>query len=253
MGFWEPIKLVDVTKEPFCFVGIGGVKIDPGIALGSGGDPEVGTGNELNPATWQVHWYEYPLFTLLNLGLDTLCLELSKGFDLAYITEVDPLWQDDELAFILSPESILFGNLIAQAACAADCISASTRLPIDSLFWCAGCQGGMYPNNGKIINHNTSIQSSLLAAERMIYKLHREVLLPITSGPEAICWPIPSPMIKKSQYRLQLTVPVPTIDPNQGCNPLGKSSFLWESYKEIPVTGEDFNYLIWRKRNCCVL
>ena len=142
---------------------------------------------------------------------------------------------------------------MAQAACAADCLAASTYLPIDFLFWCSGCQGGMYPSNGKITAHSTSIQSSLLATSRLILKMHRQTLLPITSGPEAICSSNPSPMIKKSQYRMQLTVPVPTIDPYQGCNPLGKTSFTWENYKEIPVKGEDFNYLIWRKRNCCAI
>ncbi len=253
VGFWEPIRMVDVTKEPFCFVGIGGVKIDPGISLGSGGDPEIGTGTELNPATWSVHWYIYPIFTLLSIVMDVLCLEISQSFDIAYITEVDPLWQDDELSFLITPESILFGNLIAQAACAADCLSASSWLPLDPLFWCAGCQGGMYPINGKVITHNTSIQSSLLAAERMVYKMHREAMMPITSGPEAICFPIPSPMIKKSQYRFQITTPVPAVDPFMGCNQLGRSTFFWESFREIPVSGEDFNYLLWRKRNCCVI
>ena len=252
VGFWEPIKMVDVTKEPFCFVGIGGIEIDPGISVGTGGDPEVGVGNEELPATWHVHWYEYPVFTLLNLIMDGLCLEGSKGVDLAYITEVDPLWLDDELSFLINPESILFGNLIAQAACAADCLFSTFSLPFDPLFWCAGCEGGMYPSNGKIGSHYTSIQSSSLAVSRMIYKLHRQLFLPITSGPEAICQPIPSPMIKKSQYRKQIAVPVPALDPFFGCNPLGKSPFLWESFREVPVTGEDFNYLIWRKRNCCL-
>jgi conjugal transfer pilus assembly protein TraU len=252
VGFWEPIRLADVTKEPFCFVGIGGKKIDPGISLGSGGDPEVGAGNEVDPATWSVHWYIYPLFTMLNLALDRMCLESTSSYDIAYLTEIDPLWQDEELAFVIAPESILFGNLIAQAACSADCLAASFATPFDPLFWCAGCQGSMYPLTGKVIAHNTSIQSSLLVAERMLYKLHREAFIPITSGPDAICQSYPSAMIKKSQYRTQLTVPMPTVDPKFGCNPLGKSTFLWESMREIPVTGEDFNYLIWRKRNCCV-
>jgi conjugal transfer pilus assembly protein TraU len=253
IGFWEPIRLVDVTKEPFCFVGIGGQKIDPGLLVGSGGDPEVRTGNESNPATWHVHWYIYPVFTLISILLDAICLEMTQSFDVAYMTEIDPLWLDDELSFIINPESILFGNLIAQAACVADCLSASTWLPLDPLFWCSGCQGGMYPSNGKIITHNTSIQSSSLAVSRMLYKLHRQAFIPITSGPEAICGAIPSPMIKKSQYRTQLTVPIPTIDPIFGCNQLGKSTFFWESFREIPVSGEDFNYLIWRKRNCCAI
>ncbi len=253
IGYWEPFKMVDVTKEPFCFVGIGGIKIDPGIPVGSGGDPEVGADTELNPATWHIHWYDYPVFSLLEMVIDYLCMEPTAGLDINYITEFDPLWLDDELSFIINPEAILFGNLIAQAACAADCLASSFWTPLDPLFWCSGCQGGMYPMNGKILTHNTSIQSSLLAASRMIFKMHRQTLLPITSGPEALCAPIPSPMIKKSQYRMQLTVPVPTTDPIQGCNPLGRSSFFWETYKEIPVKGEDFNYLIWRKRNCCAI
>jgi len=253
VGYFEPVRMVDVTKSPFCFVGIGGLTINPGIARGSGSAPGVGSGTEDDLATWHVHWYQYPVFTLLSLVMDALCQEISQGFDVAYITEVDPLWHDDELSFVITPESILFGNLIAQAACAADCLSASTWLPLDPLFWCAGCNGSMFPINGNIASHIGSIQSSSLAMARMVYKMHREALLPITSGPEAICMPIPSPMIKKSQYRTQLTVPIPTIDPIFGCNQLGKSSMFWSSYREIPVSGEDFNYLLWRKRNCCVL
>ena len=252
VGYWEPIRLADVTKAPFCFVGIGGMTIDPGISIGSGAAPAIGTGTELDAATWHIHWYAYPVFSLLELVMDALCLESTQSFDVAYITEVDPMWHDDELSFVISPESILFGNLIAQAACAADCLSASFWLPLDPLFWCAGCHGGMYPINGNIPNHIGSIQSSSLAMARMIYKMHRETFMPITSGPEAICQAIPSPMIKKSQYRTQLTVPIPTIDPIFGCNQLGRSAAFWDSFREVPVSGEDFNYLLWRKRNCCV-
>jgi conjugal transfer pilus assembly protein TraU len=253
VGYWEPIRLVDVTKAPFCFVGIGGMTIDPGISIGSGAAPTPGTGTENDEATWHLHWYDYPVFALLSLVMDALCLETTQSFDVAYITEVDPLWQDDELSFMISPESILFGNLIAQAACAADCLSASTWLPLDPLFWCAGCHGGMYPINGHIPSHVGSIQSSSLAVARMTYKMHREVMMPITSGPEAICQAIPSPMIKKSQYRMQLTVPIPTVDPLLGCNQFGRSSMFWDAFREVPVTGEDFNYVLWRKRNCCVM
>ncbi len=251
IGYWEPIRLADVTKQPFCFVGIGGVTIAPTMSIGTGSNPARGTGSENDPGTWYVHWYLYPIFSMLELVLDAICLQNGSGFDVAYITEVDPTWHDDELSFILSPESILFGNIIAQAACAADCVAASFWTAIDPLFWCAGCQGSMFPINGKVASHNSSIQSSSLVVSRMLYKMHRETLMPITSGPEAICGSIPSPMIKKSQYRTQLTIPIPTIDPITGCNPLGRSTLLWETYKEIPVVGEDFNYLIWRKRNCC--
>ncbi len=246
-GFWEPIRLVDVTKRPFCFVNLGGMEIDAGLDLGTGKAP--GNNDKYN-ATWYVHWYVYPLLYWLNLLTDLSCLEASS-FDIAYVTELDPLWLDDELTFLLNPEAILFSHPIAHAACAADCVAATTHLPLDALFWCAGCQGGMYPMNGKVQAHVNGVQSSLLATEKMIYKLHRQLLLPGTSGEEALCQPYPMPVIKKSQYRTQMTNPVPTTG-DGGCAPLGKSSVLYEAAKELPVIGEDFGYLIWRKRNCCV-
>ena len=85
----------------------------------------------------------------------------------------------------------------------------------------------------------------------MAYKLHRELLLWGTSGPEALCQPYPMPVIKKSQYRSQVINPVPSTLIG-GCVPFGNTTTLYESGKEIPVVGEDFGYLIWRKRNCCV-
>ena len=108
----------------------------------------------------------------------------------------------------------------------------------------------MYPLNGRIQAHVGSIQSGLLAAERMCYKNHRELLAWGTSGSSnsEICQKYPMPIMKKSQYRSQLTVPVPS-----DCYPFGRTSTIYESGKEIPVSGEDFGFLIWRKRNCCIL
>ena len=50
-----------------------------------------------------------------------------------------------------------------------------------------------------------------------------------------------------------MTQPVPATSPMTGCNPTGRSSVLWESLREIPVSGESFGYLLWRKRTCCLL
>jgi conjugal transfer pilus assembly protein TraU len=81
---------------------------------------------------------------------DFACLE-SSGFDLGYITELDPLWGDDETGFILNPEAALFGNPIAQAACVADCGLASAGFSNDAFFWCNGCQGSLYPFTGTVL------------------------------------------------------------------------------------------------------
>ena len=251
LGVWEPARLIDVTREPWCFPNLGGLEMNPGFQAprgrtgSSGGDGAAGS-------VWHAHYYVYPLLEWIGALLDLGCLE-GGGFDIAWVSELDPAWLDDELSFLLNPEAALFANLPAQAACAADCAAASTGLPQDALFWCAGCQGGMYPLTGNVAAHVGGVQASLLAAQRLVFRLHRAGLAQGTSGTAALCGPYPMPMMQKSQYRWQMTQPVPATEAWAGCNPTGRSSVFWESLRETPVSGESFGYLLWRKRTCCLL
>jgi conjugal transfer pilus assembly protein TraU len=250
VGFWEPARLVDVTRTPFCMVNMGGLQLGRStVGYGIHGKKGASTTQH---SFYQVHWYVYPVIYWLELLVDFLCLE-SQSFDVAYITELDPLWNADELSFIFNPEAVLFGNPIAQAACSADCAAASAGFSMDGLFWCGGCQGSIYPFTGNNTAHNGGVQASLLLVQRMMAKLHRELLLWGTSGQAALCQKYPMPIIKKSQYKTQMTYPRPTTRGPMACNPLGRTEVIWGSGREFPYKGEDFGYLIWRKRNCCVL
>ncbi|MEZ9309461.1 TraU family protein, partial [Vibrio cyclitrophicus] len=95
---------------------------------------------------YHAHWYKYPVIYWLQLMQSTACMA-TDVFDVAYMTEIDPLWDDDELSLILNPEALLFGNLAAQLACVPEAMltSANVALPIDALFWCLGSQGSAYP------------------------------------------------------------------------------------------------------------
>lgn len=250
IGFWEPSRLVDVTRTPFCMVNMGGLQLGRST-VGYGTHSHKGLSTAKH-SFYQVHWYVYPVIYWLELLVDFLCLE-QQSFDVAYITELDPLWNADELSFILNPEAALFGNPIAQAACAADCAATTAGFPMDSLFWCGGCQGSLYPFTGNNPAHNGGVQASLLLTGRMMAKLHRELLLWGTSGSHSLCQKYPMPIIKKSQYKTQMTYPRPTTRGPMACNPLGRTEVIWGSGREFPYKGEDFGYLIWRKRNCCIL
>ena len=178
---------------------------------------------------------------------------LPADFDVAYLTELDPLWKDDELTRLLNPDVYLFGNLPARAACAADCVTATAGFPNNTFFWCAGCQGNLYPLNGNVQAHVGGVQASSLEVYRIIAKMHREGLMWAASGEDGLCGYYPQPVMDKTGYKYHMLYPVPQTSKIAGkcCQPLGRSTILWGAGKEFPYEGEDFSYQIFRKRNCC--
>ena len=79
----------------------------------------------------------------------------------------------------------------------------------------------MYPLTGNVAAHVGGVQASLLASQRLLYRLHRAGLAWGTVGSGALCGRYPMPVMQKSQYRWQMTQPVPAVDPFTGCNPTG--------------------------------
>ena len=254
MGFWEPVRLADVSMKPWCFVNLGGMKLDPGFDIGfkSIAGPSAVGGKAQNTSGWHVHWYAYPLIYWMEIVTDFLCLE-AGSMDILYITEIDPLWQDSELTAIINPEAVLFANPASLAACAADCIASTARLPTDPLFWCAGCQGTMYPLNGNVAASIGHVQASRLALARFAYKLHRELIAWGTMGRQGLCGKYLMPVMRKQQYRFQATNPNPQTKGKYACATIGASTTFMSAGQVYPAIGEDMGYLVWRKRNCCAL
>ena len=242
VGFWEPARLVDVTKSPLCMVSLGGISL--------GTSPQKGFKEDEDTAFYHVHWYIYPVLYWLELLLDFVCLEMSE-VDIAYMTEFDPMWGADVKTSILNPEALLCAlNPLTTASCVADCLTSSVDLSNDSMFWCAGCQGCMYPFSGTTSYHNGGVGTAQLVVSKFMAKMHRELMLWGYYGKSAMCGKYPMPIIKKSQYRIQMTYPIPEMS---SCKRVGQTEVLWQAGREFPVWGEDFGFLIWRKRDCCLL
>jgi conjugal transfer pilus assembly protein TraU len=250
VGFWEPSRVVEVVRKPYCFPSLGGINLNVGIHAPAQGRKAQGADSVVS--FYQVHWYMNPLLFWLEVLIDNNCLEQSV-FDLAYITELDPLWNDSETTFIINPDAALFSSLPAQAACAADCVAASTGMPLNQLFWCAGCQGSMYPLAGFVTGHTGGVSTSTLLVQRMTNKLHREGLMWGASGKDGLCGYYLQPLMDKHNYKMQMVYPVRNtqkID-RQCCQPFGRSTLLWGAGREFLFRGEDFAYMLFRKRDCC--
>jgi len=232
---------------------MGGLKIDVGVGFSEKAATSRVDENMLDG--WHVHWYVYPLLFWMELLTDLLCVE-SSSFDLAYVTELDPLWNSDALSLIINPEAGLFTSLPAQLACAADCArTSSSGLATRELFWCMGCQGPSYPMTGNMLINTADAQGGLLAAERLIYKLHRQLVAwdRDTSGQDAQCQKIPAPIIDKRQYRWQMTNPVAKTKGQFTCPTTGATHMTYHQKTVAPLKRKDLGYLVWRKRNCCAL
>ena len=265
-GFWAPARLVEIVRKPYCSPTLGGISLQDDVHL-MGGHKEAAT-DATQKTFFNYHYWAFPLFELMQLLMQSNCNAGGyASMDLLYMSELDPLWNNDELSFFVNPEAIVFANPLAMAACAVDCAATSVRKPMASLFWCAGCWGNLYPFTGNISAPTSSPRDSSLLTARLIAGLHRRGLAWKTSGNEALCSGKLYPMLPKQQYRLSTLFPMaeasnatPSSVPGSGiesydkcCHYIGESTFKWGEWRTIPGTGEDYVYLLWKYTDCCLL
>lgn len=252
VGFWEPIRLIDVTRTPGCMVSLGGHRIN-GFSkyLDPGGIHSRSAG--VKSSFYYTHMITLNLMDFLSKDLGLTCVDPVSISGEIYWSEIDPTWVNDILALLMAPEAVLVFHPLVQAACAAEVIKVGLgHLPINALFWCLGGQGGVFPLSGNVGAHVGEVQASVLLAERLIYMKHRMGEM-YDTDPKKICKPRKHKFMPKSRYRIQMVCPVASVSKRHGCKPFGYPTVLWGAGRAYPIKGEDFSYLIWRKRNCCTL
>ena len=57
----------------------------------------------------------------------------------------------------------------------------------------------------------------------------------------------------KTNYKYHMLYPIPQTEKINGrcCQPFGRTTAVWGAGKSYPYKGEDFAYMIFRKKNCC--
>ncbi|GLR63950.1 TraU family protein [Marinospirillum insulare] len=256
--YWEPMYIAEVTNMPGCLSSMGGISVLPPIMASplassgsfAGGDDGDG-GSEGNLLNMQVHWYEYPLFAILDVMGSALCQSGVSGFAFGGMTEVMPFWQNEILAAIMYPLTLLVANPVADLACIADVMASATRNPLDSLFWCAGNQGNLFPPIGWNSNLENGIaDTNLLFLGRFMSTYANSGALLTTIGAGAVCHSHYSPYLTRSQFRFE---PIQPVASNRTAT-LGMNTQLWSSTPPLNIGDRiDNNFLIWQGRQCCFL
>lgn len=252
-SLWMPAKMAEYVRSPGCLATLNGTQTGTirKVAMGMNQIDE-GQESEKQQAFLHYHYYAFPLLAVLNMMSSTpQCLkDHYLDIDILFLSEVDPTWNDDTIAFFTNLEVVLFNNPVGVLACIPDSISASfLRRPINSLFWCAGSWGLMYPFTGNISGSVGPLRASSLMTAKMLSALHRRGFSKITMGDDYICEGGYTPRMPKNQYKFSMMYPVPE---NKSAHVIGQSEIVWGTARTVPVTGEDFVYLIWNWNDCCI-
>ena len=146
-SMWEPARLIEFQRVPGCSSVLNGMRF-PFDRTNQGhhgeGDMDGGDGSFMH-----YHYYAFPLLTMLDLFIKQACNpDGYMDLDIMYLSELDPTWNNDELAFFTNPEAALVANPVAAMACTADAVSSTAGKPLKQMFWCAGSWGTLYPLSG---------------------------------------------------------------------------------------------------------
>lgn len=248
MSMWEPARIVELVRAPGCAPTLGGIRLPGGNKRQHG---HIGNGDydDGDLAFYHYHYYAFPVLLMLDLFTNTNCN--AGGFidmDLMYLSELDPTWNNDELSFFTTPEAAAVANPVAAVSCTADAVASTAGDPIDSMFWCAGTWGTLYPLSGNVGAAGMVKNTSLLAT-KAVAALHRRGLARQTMGQENQCRSSIQPMFPKSQYKWTMFFPDAEASSD---HVTGESTLKWGMGRMIPAVGEDAVYMLWRWNDCCM-
>lgn len=209
-GSFHPSRLVEIVRQSYCSPTLGGIKLNNSY-LNNGHAPQYrDDGDGGNPrGFYHYHYFAFPLYAILDLLNIVTCSE--DGFtdvDIMYMSELDPTWNDPDMARLLVPETDLFANPLAVVQMTVDCVASSLGRPINKIYWSAGCWGHLYPFSGDDTN-SSRVEGSSLLATRALAALHRRGLAKSTIGIDAACGATYFPTIQKSMYKMSMLFPFP--------------------------------------------
>jgi conjugal transfer pilus assembly protein TraU len=131
--------------------------------------------------------------------------------------------------------------------------TGSDSNPSKFLYWCAGCQGNMFPLNGNNIDAQQAVQSAALSNIKANMLMHRMGMEAFTTGSLGICSNVvPDIMMNKAEWKYGMTFPKSVaLTQSTCCNAIGETDVNWNSMAHYPMAGENFSFIWYHERDCC--
>lgn len=179
----------------------------------------------------------------------TICLG-SDAVDSFYISDIDPLYQNDGLnniwTLIKSPTRLL--DLLIPAfemRCIVDCLASSINTPLDAFYTCNGCRGGLGSQDSGWGKHNNDpMENAETLAYKLIHNFHERFKFKDISS--NACKSLIRTSIKKSQYKISLGA-----TSNNKPYYFGKIRFGVYDGKDSIKSKDEYSFWLWKKRKFC--
>lgn len=284
-GHWRPVRIIEAVRKPWCLPSMGGIKLASNATRGdvnlTGGMQDEGNAGH-KVGFYNINYYYADFLSMLNMLNASKCNPGGTvDFDFAQTSAFYPQWNNDKLGAILNPEVSLLVSLGQPLIQPVDCLATSaTGQAKDDFFLTAGCWGAMVPFSGVVRPATSTAEMWLLTSTRFLGMLARLGMLQQTVGNDALCGSQQMPILKKSQYMLQMLYPVPQSTGGAPAAPppardstnggtqveetdlsamsdrcttaIGETTLKFMEYRMRPATGEDAVFLLWQWVDCCV-
>ncbi len=244
-SMWEPARIIERVHDPFCFYVF---DVDDSgnyqYKKASTKQPSGAVGNTQGNFA-HAHYIIYPAMSIMGIGTDVTCFE-SVSVDIKYMTEVDIKWKDDSLSTILQPEALLYANPASMMACLPSVITDTLgySFPGKWYFWCQGAVGPVYPVTGNHV-HDHLVDNVVGTVGKLLFKLVRQGI--IWDPAVYVCYPVPTMTWLKNHFKIHISeyfqCPI--------TNTLGRPSIIHGGFQNLP-TKENYVFVIFRKRHCCM-
>lgn len=249
-GLWNPSRVVEVVRNPWCLPSLGGKKLMDNYRL-MGGAEKISL-DSTDSDFRSVHFISFPLLQILEMLMNSQCnAEGYSDIDIISLSEVDPSHNDPELDFLSNPFGTLLADVTNFAMGAALCAKETAGIETDTDFWWNGCLGALLPMTGVVNDEISAGRDTTQAGMKYLSKMHMLGIARKTFGDEAMCGGQIFPMLPKSGLRLSRLFPHAQAS-GTCCQTTGASTFTWGGeWRNTPGISE-YVYMLWRYTDCCM-